>query len=100
MNALIDANPLEVPEGLILEQAQHMAANSFSRFPKDMAMQMWKMYGQSFVENAKPNAARLIKANLLVDKIAEEQGMVRDEKNAAEYFDKLISLVLERARVS
>ncbi|MEI6805274.1 MAG: trigger factor [Myxococcaceae bacterium] len=100
MNALIDANPLEVPEGLIMEQAQHMAANSFSRFPKDMAMQMWKMYGQSFIENAKPNAARLIKANLLVDKIAAEQGLVRDEKNAAEYFDKLISLVLERARIS
>lgn len=100
MNALIDANPLEVPEGLIMEQAQHMATNSFSRFPKDMAMQMWKMYGQSFIESAKPNAARLIKANLLVDKIADTQGIVRDEENAAEYFDKLISLVLERARVS
>ncbi len=100
IDALIAANPLEVPEGLVLEQAQHMAANSFSRFPKELAMQMWKLYGQSFVENAKPNAARLIKANLLIDKIAETQGMVRDEKNAAEYFDKLVSLVLERARLS
>jgi trigger factor len=93
MQALIDANPMEIPEGLIMEQAQHMAANSFSRFPKEMAMQMWNMYGQSFIENAKPNAARLIKANLLADAIAEKQGIERD-------FDKIINLVLERARVS
>lgn len=93
MDALIAANPLEIPEGLILEQAEHMASNSFSRFSKEMAAQMWKLYGKSFIESARPNAARLIKANLLVDAIAKEQDIERD-------FDIIISLVLERARLS
>lgn len=103
LDALIDANPLEVPAGLVLEQAQHMAADKFSRFPKELAPQMWKMYGQSFIESAKEGAARLIKANLLLDAIAKQEGItpeVGNEQKSADYFDKMTNLVLERARLS
>ncbi|MBH1988906.1 MAG: trigger factor [Myxococcaceae bacterium] len=100
IHALIEQNPVEVPESLVLEQAQHMAANNLARFPKEMALQMWKMYGASLIESAKPHAARLLKANLIIDEIAKTQGLERDEKNANEYFEKIVNLVLERARLS
>ena len=103
LDALIEVNPIEVPEGLVLEQAQHMAADRFSRFPKELASQMWKMYGESLIESAKPNAAKLIKANLLLDAIAKQEGISPEagsEQKAADYFDKMTNLVLERARLS
>ncbi|MES2503294.1 MAG: trigger factor [Myxococcota bacterium] len=93
LDALVAANPMEVPESLVMEQAQQMAVNNLSRFPKEMAMNFWKAYGKSMMESTKPAAEKLLKAHLLLTAVAKEQ-------NAEFDFEKMTTSVMERARLS
>ncbi|MBL4818289.1 MAG: trigger factor [Deltaproteobacteria bacterium] len=93
LDALIAKNPIDIPEGLVMKQAEEMAIQNVSRFPKEMALKFFKSYGKQMMDNLKPAAAKMLKSHLLMQQIAKQQN--REFK-----FDEMMELVLGSARIS
>ncbi len=93
LDALIAKNPIEMPQGLVMKQAQEMAMQNASRFPQQFAMQLWQSYGQQMIESAMKPAEKVLKAHLLLQAVAK----VEDSEFE---FGAMAKLVLDRARLS
>lgn len=89
IDALIEANTIEVPPALIERQAQEMAASYLSRMvdPKQFR-NIWDSVGQKFSEDSKPQAKKLLQASMLCEALAKAQGIEVVDADVDAEFEK------------
>lgn len=89
IDALIEANTIEVPPALVNRQAQEMAANYLSRMvdPKQFR-NIWESVGKKFSEDSKPQAKKLLQASMLCEALAKSQGIEVVDADVDAEFEK------------
>mgnify|MGYP002377021916 CR=1 FL=1 len=81
IDALIEANPFEVPKSLVERQAQQMAMDTLNRLPQQHAERIWQSQSQTLVDQARPRALRSVRGGLILEKLIAAEGIeVPDEK--------------------
>ncbi|SEA12780.1 trigger factor [Desulfuromusa kysingii] len=80
MNALIESNPFDVPEGMIENQLLHLK-DSFTQKLKaqGMTLEMLGMNDETFATTYRDMAAQQIKGELIIDAIAAQEEIVVEE---------------------
>jgi len=84
MNALVERNEFEVPEGMVKNQLMHLK-DSFSQRLKaqGMSLEMLGMNDESFAATYRDMAVQQVKGELILDAIAEQE-KIELEENAVE----------------
>jgi len=84
MNALIEKNEFEIPEGMVRNQLMHLK-DSFSQRLKaqGLSLEMLGMNDESFGATYRDMATQQVKGELLLDAIAEQE-KIQLEENAVE----------------
>jgi len=80
MQALIENNPFEVPEGMVKNQLMHLK-DSFSQRLKaqGMSLEMLGMNDENFATTYRDMAVQQVKGEILLDAIAEQEKIELDE---------------------
>ncbi len=97
IDALINAQEFEVPEGLVLERAQELAIEPFRQFPQETLMQFWQMQGEQMTEQAKPKALRQVRGGFFVAKLKDELAIDIVDADVDAHFEKLAKRTGEEA---
>ena len=86
LDAIIEANPFEVPKSLVDRQAQQMAAETLQQVPQQLAERLWASQGEKLTEEARPRALRSVRGGLLIEKLIALEGIeVSDEDMDRKY---------------
>jgi trigger factor len=81
IDALIEANPFEVPKSLVERQAQQLAMDTLQRMPQQAAERIWNAQGDKLVDQARPRALRSVRGGLILEKLIGLEGIeISDEK--------------------
>ncbi len=100
IDALIEANPFEVPKSLVERQAQQMAAESLQQVPQQLAERLWASQGEKLTEEARPRALRSVRGGLLIEKLIEVEGIeVSDEEMEQKFSEIAVSVGQSKKQV-
>jgi trigger factor len=100
IDALIEANPFEVPKSLVERQAQQMAAESLQQVPQQLAERLWASQGEKLTEEARPRALRSVRGGLLIEKLIEVEGIeVSDDEMDQKYSEIAVSVGQSKKQV-
>lgn len=81
LKAFIEANPFEIPNSLVEQQAQRLAMDKLRQFPREQAEQLWERLGQNLVEDARSLATQQVRGGLLLEQLSKDEGIeVTDEE--------------------
>jgi trigger factor len=89
LEALIEANPFEVPSSLIDRQAEQLAAEALGRLPQQQAEKIWAAQRQRLMEDARPRALKQVRSGLLLEAIAAAENVEVDEEDIESHLKKL-----------
>lgn len=94
MDALVEANPIEVPEAMISSQLDYMFENTSQRLKSQgMSIEMLGMDKEKFAAMYRDTAAKQVKGSLLLEAVARQEDLTVDE---SEIDDKL-EVIAEQA---
>jgi trigger factor len=96
IDALVQANPFDVPQSLIQRQAEQQAQRALASLPREQAESIWRDHAAALTEEAKPMALKTVRATLLCDAIARAQNI---DVNDAE-IDREFTMEAARMKVS
>lgn len=81
MNALLEKNEFEVPEGMVKNQLLYLKDNFSQRLKSQgMSLEMLGMNDEAFNKAYYDMAAQQVKGELLLDAIAQQEGMVVEDE--------------------
>ncbi|SHI47421.1 trigger factor [Malonomonas rubra DSM 5091] len=85
MNALVEKNEFEIPEGMVKNQLMHLK-DSFSQRLKaqGMSLEMLGMNDESFATTYREMAVQQVKGELILDSIAEQEKIELEESAVEE----------------
>lgn len=89
LDALIEANPFEVPTSLVERHAEQLAADSLSRLPEEAAQRIWGSQRQRLIEDARPKALKQVRAGLLLEAISKKEDVTVSEEDVDNYLKRL-----------
>ena len=93
MNALVENNQFDVPEGMIENQLMHLKDNFSQRLKSQgMSLEMLGMDDENFGKTYREMAVQQVKGEILLDSIAELEGITSDD---AEVEEKIKSIAVE-----
>lgn len=74
MNALVEKNPLEIPEGMVQNQLMHLKDNFTQRLKaQGMSLEMLGMNDENFNKTYYDMAAQQVKGELILDSIGKQE---------------------------
>ena len=77
---LIESNPVEVPEAMIVKQLEHMYENITNRMKSQgMTPEMMGITPENFRENYRTTAIEQVSGNLILEAIGNQEKIVADE---------------------
>lgn len=94
VDALIEANPIELPPSLIKQQAEYDAYTTIAKFAPKKAKELFSAYGAELAKERMPDATKTVHISLICEAIAAEQN-IEDKTNK-----KALDLVIEHAKIS
>lgn len=89
LDALIEANPFEVPSSLVERHAEELAAESLSRLPEETAQRIWASQRQRLIEDARPQALKQVRGGLLLETISQTEDLSVSEEDVDNYLKRL-----------
>lgn len=89
LDALIEANPFEVPSSLVERHAEELAADSLGRLPEEAAQRIWASQRQRLVEDARPKALKQVRGGLLLEAISKQEDISVSEEDVDNYLKRL-----------
>ena len=93
MNALVENNLFEVPEGMVENQLLHLKDNFSQRLKSQgMTLEMLGMNDENFAKTYRDMALQQVKGELLLDSIADQEKITADD---AEIEEKIKSIAEE-----
>lgn len=89
LDALIEANPFEVPTSLVERHAEELAADTLGRLPEEAAQRIWASQRQRLIEDARPKALKQVRAGLLLEAISQKEDVTVSEEDVDNYLKRL-----------
>jgi trigger factor len=85
MNALVENNPMEVPDGMVQNQLLHLKDSFTSRLKaQGMSLEMLGMNDQVFASTYYPMAEQQVKGELILEAIAKQESITTEDSDIEE----------------
>ncbi|MCK4509311.1 MAG: trigger factor [Desulfuromonadales bacterium] len=90
---LIESNPVEVPEAMIVKQLEHMYENITNRMKSQgMTPEMMGITPENFRENYRTTAIEQVSGNLILEAIGNQEKIVADESEIDAKLEEIASM--------
>lgn len=94
MNALIDRNPVEVPQALVGQQLEYMLENAANRLrSQGLSLEMLGMKEDSFREQYRPSAIRQVQGALILEAVGRQEKIQADDSEVEEKITEIAEKV-------
>lgn len=91
MDAVLEANPIEVPDGLVAEEIERMRGEALSRLPEQMREDPEQVRQLLPDENLREGAWRRVALGLLISEVISAKGIELDRERVDAKLDELAS---------
>jgi trigger factor len=93
VNALIERNPVEVPEGMVEHQLDYMLKNVRNRFQSQgMSLEMLGMNDESFRQMYRQTAIRQVQGSLILEAVGRQEGIKVEDPEIESKFEQIAQM--------